>query len=292
MHLIIGGTTKSGTTSLFHYLGDHPEVCSSSMKETRFFLDKEYPLSSKYRYEDGIEKYQEFFKHHRTEKILMEATPDYLYSKDTGKKIKESLANTKLIFILREPKARFISWFNFSKQIGKIDSAETLEQYIEMQFTESESPEQHLMALQQGNYSTYLKDYYKYFSKDDICICFFEDLVKTPLPFMKSLATFLNIDAQFYEDYSFEKHNTTVHIKNQGLHAKYIEVSFNIRKFTHNKKVIHGFLKGLKKILNPLYEKLNSQKKEFAGITETASKQLDKFYLAEKKLYEGKYEDI
>lgn len=291
-HLIIGGTTKSGTTSLFNYLGDHSEVCSSSMKETRFFLDKEYPLSSKYRYEDGAEKYFEFFKHHLSEKILMEATPDYLYSKNTPKKIKKSLPDAKLIFILREPRERFISWFNFSKQIGKIDSSETLQRFIEMQSMQRECSEQHLMALQQGIYSKYLKEYYECFSKNDIHICFIEDLVSAPLQFMKAIANFINIDAEFYEDYSFEKHNATVQIKNQGLHSKYIEISFAIRKFTHNKKMIHGILKGLKIIFYPIYEKLNSQKSESVDINEKAYKQIDKYYQAERRLYEEKYKEF
>ncbi len=222
----------------------------------------------------------------------MEATPDYLYSKNTSKKIKESLTNPKVIFILREPRERFISWFNFSKQIGKIDSTETLQRFIEMQLMQAEYSEQHLMALQQGNYSAYLKEYYKCFSKDDIHICFFEDLVSAPLQFMKAIATFIDINAGFYEDYSFEKHNATVQIKNQGFHSKYIEISFAIRKFTHNKKMIHGILKGLKKILYPIYEKLNSQQSESTDINETAYKHLDKYYQAEKKFYEGKYKEF
>ena len=46
-YLIIGGTTKAGTTSLHAYLSDHPQVCASSIKETRFFLDRDYPLEAK-----------------------------------------------------------------------------------------------------------------------------------------------------------------------------------------------------------------------------------------------------
>jgi hypothetical protein len=34
---IIAGTNKAGTTSLFRYLSDHPEVCASNIKEISFF---------------------------------------------------------------------------------------------------------------------------------------------------------------------------------------------------------------------------------------------------------------
>lgn len=293
IHLIIGGTTKSGTTSLFRYLGDHPEVCSSSMKETRFFLDKEYPLESKHRYEDGVEKYQNFFKHHNSEKVLMEATPDYLYSKNTAEKIKSSIPNAKLIFILREPKSRFISWFNFSKQIGKLNSETSLEEYIEMQLmNEDATQEQHLLALQQGNYSTYLQWYYNHFQKSDIYICFFEDLASEPLAFMTKLALFLNIDSEFYKTYGFEKHNSTISIKNQSIHKKYLDISYSIRKFTHNKKFIHSTLKSIKKIFNPIYEKYNSQQSKSNGITDQSLKKLDKFYAKENRFYQEHYQSL
>ena len=57
-YIIIGGTTKAATTSLYFYLADHPNVCASNIKETRFFLDADYPLPVKYRLEDGLEKYE------------------------------------------------------------------------------------------------------------------------------------------------------------------------------------------------------------------------------------------
>lgn len=47
---IIGGGSKAGTTSVFNYLADHPEICAADAKETRFFLDADYPLPSKLRY--------------------------------------------------------------------------------------------------------------------------------------------------------------------------------------------------------------------------------------------------
>src|SRR3712207_1668459 len=96
-YLIIGGTTKAATTSLFSYLADHPQICASSLKESRFFLDADYPVSSKCRFEDGLDKYDELFQHCRDDRLLrLEATPDYLYSAATPQKIKFSLPKAKL----------------------------------------------------------------------------------------------------------------------------------------------------------------------------------------------------
>lgn len=60
-YLIIGGTPKAGTTSLYKWLSDHPDVCPSSLKETRFFLDWDYPLSSSAQYNGkNLEQYAVF----------------------------------------------------------------------------------------------------------------------------------------------------------------------------------------------------------------------------------------
>ena len=47
--LIIAGASKAGTTSVFNYLANHPQICASVAKETRFFLDLDYPLPSELR---------------------------------------------------------------------------------------------------------------------------------------------------------------------------------------------------------------------------------------------------
>ena len=38
------GAPKCGTTSMFHWLSEHPEVCTSHPKETYFFADPEIDI--------------------------------------------------------------------------------------------------------------------------------------------------------------------------------------------------------------------------------------------------------
>lgn len=51
--IIIGGTSKAGTTSLYRYLSDHPMISQSKLKETGFFLDGFYKKESKYAFQKG-----------------------------------------------------------------------------------------------------------------------------------------------------------------------------------------------------------------------------------------------
>lgn len=291
--IIIGGTTKSGTTSLFQYLGAHPQVCAASMKETRFFLDLDYPLSSRYRYDAGLPRYAEYFGHSQPHQYPLEATPDYLYAHGTAARLHTLLPNARLIFILREPIARFISWYRFSKQIGQLPATATLDEYLAMQTHDHHTAtEQFRMALVQGQYAHYLKNYYNHFPHHQIHLCFFEDLTNTPHQVLRTLCQYLQLDPQVYDDYVFAQHNATIGIKHQKLHARYQRASFALRKRVHHIRWLHGTLKGLKQWLHPLYAALNSQPAETPEMTPQAAALLETFYAEEKKLYASRYENL
>src|SRR6187399_1055850 len=95
-YLIIGGSTKCGTTSVFNYFEFHPEVCPCIMKESRFFWSDTYALSSAPRKHEQVNHFAELFDNCKNNKIRVEATPDYLYSSATALKIHEQLPNCKL----------------------------------------------------------------------------------------------------------------------------------------------------------------------------------------------------
>ncbi len=166
-YLIIGGTTKAATTSLFTYLADHPAICAATYKETRFFLSSDYPLPSRYRYKGDIEEYNLLFSDSDETQLRMESTPDYLYCEEARERIAASLPSAKLVFSLREPISRLISWYRFAKQIGKLPQTLSFDAYVELLFTSTnhhnETEEQHLQTLQQGCYTVYLEHYFNRF---------------------------------------------------------------------------------------------------------------------------------
>ena len=153
-YLIVGGTTKAATTSLFAYLADHPAICAATYKETRFFLSSDYPLPSKYRYKGNIEEYNVLFSDSDETQLRMESTPDYLYCEEARERIATSLPYAKLAFSLREPISRLISWYRFAKQIGKLPQTLNFDAYVESLFAtandDKKTEEQHLQTLQQG----------------------------------------------------------------------------------------------------------------------------------------------
>ena len=296
-YLIVGGTTKAATTSLFTYLADHPSICGATYKETRFFLGKDYPLPSKYRYKGDLEEYNQLFPQCDIEQIRLDSTPDYLHCPYALERIAEYLPRTKLVFSLREPISRLTSWYRFARQIGKLPQSVSFDEYVDKLFNiidleqdngakirslQGEIPQanernatndekfihensksgQHWLTLQQGCYASYLKKYIERFGNDRIHILFYEDLAAEPFQVLVELCQFAEIDQTFYENYSFNVTNRTETMRSSELHQKYRELRFQVRKWTHNKPIIHRSFRAMRRAVEPLYLRLNTRRDE------------------------------
>jgi hypothetical protein len=71
-NLLIAGVAKAGTTSLFRYLAQHPDVCPSDVKELRYFSALRYGEDMA-----PLESYSAHFAHCEGQRYRMEATPGY-----------------------------------------------------------------------------------------------------------------------------------------------------------------------------------------------------------------------
>ena len=279
-YLIVGGTTKAATTSLFTYLADHPAVCAATYKETRFFLSSDYPLPSKYRYKGDVEEYNLLFSNFDESQLRMESTPDYLYCEEACEKIATFLPCAKLVFSLREPISRLISWYRFAKQIGKLPQTLGFDAYVELLFDNryQEKKEQHLQALQHGCYNIYLERYFNRFGPEHLHILFYEELAAQPADTMAKLCSFAGIDADFYNDYGFKVTNQTQQMRNSELHRKYRDFRFRLRQWTHDKPVIHTPLRAIRRTIEPLYLRLNAQTDEKMQVSEETRHRLIEYY--------------
>jgi hypothetical protein len=107
-NLILGGSQKSGTSSLYEYLAQHPDIAVSKPKEPTFFsLEKNL---------DKLPEYDKVFgytpKPHRDYTYFMEASTAYLNEEYVPERISAVLGeNVKFIFIVKEPVERTISAF-------------------------------------------------------------------------------------------------------------------------------------------------------------------------------------
>jgi hypothetical protein len=105
---LIIGTMRGGTSSLFKYLGSHPDTAASLRKEVNYFT----------RYWDrGPDWYRAHFPITRR-RLAFEASPNYLFHPFAAVRAAETVPDAKLIVLLREPAARARSHYDHMVRLG------------------------------------------------------------------------------------------------------------------------------------------------------------------------------
>lgn len=259
-YLIIGGTTKAATTSVYFYLAEHPEICASSMKEPRFFLDDDYPVKSTHRLErDGPERYLDYYRHCTSEPVRMEATPDYLHSPGSADRIRRHLPGAEVVFLLREPIARMESWFRFARQDGMISRDVDFQEFVEGQVEEAPnaSTPQHLRVLAQGRYAPALERWRTSLGPERVHVMFFEDLVEDAASVVADICDCMGLDPGPLSDLDYAVHNPTRPTRFPRLHAAYKRLRYAVRQFTHDKPHVHALMRALRKGFERIYWRVN-----------------------------------
>jgi hypothetical protein len=106
------GAPKAGTTSLHHYLAQHPEIQMSAVKEPSFFaFAREGPSDN--RKVKRLDTYQALFD--PSVPVRGEASPNYaMYPLRQGvpERIRELVPAAKLIYLVRDPIERTVSHYH------------------------------------------------------------------------------------------------------------------------------------------------------------------------------------
>lgn len=227
-NLIIAGAPKCGTTSLFDYLVQHPQVGGSSVKETRYFIDRGYSLfKTESNYLDhGLAGYRRYFSHldSRGLKWICEATPDYLYQQSALENIADLPDDVTILFMLRHPADRAYSLFNFAQNNisvvhKKMDFGALLDDIERNKESYSDRPILRNI-IHHGCYYSYLHKWKARYG-ERIRIHLFEEMSANPRVFMQQLAKSLDIDPGYYETAVLEQENRTVQVRSQRMQRFY-----------------------------------------------------------------------
>jgi hypothetical protein len=185
-NFLVIGAAKGGTTSLYNYLRQHPDIYMSPMKEPNYFTDEDQ-LFGKRSVRSRIE-YERLFDGVNGEQSIGEATPRYLTSIGGASRIHADLPGVRLIATLRQPADRGYS------------------SYL-MRFTDSRefaSAEEVLRPgsdyFESGLYCANLQRYFDTFSREQIKVILFDDLIARPQETVRSLFAFLGVDPDFAAD--------------------------------------------------------------------------------------------
>jgi len=201
-NFLIIGVQKSGTTSIYHYLKEHPQVYMSPRKETNF-LSKDpnkdpkdrTPLPSQKKRIDTFEKYSELFQDVTDEIAIGEASPNYMANYEIAtQQIKRYVPDAKLIAILRNPADRAYSDYlmHVRDAIGK---PRKLSEQIVKKGKQS-------ATLKKGFYGEHLSYFYENFDRNQIQVFLYDDLRKDSQELMRNIYQFIGVDETYQPDTS------------------------------------------------------------------------------------------
>ena len=224
----IVGAPKAGTTSLYYYLNEHPEIEMSTQKETDFFSDSAIQKQGLYYGKnriDTLEKYHNLFPTTQ-EKKYGEASVSYLFYEDVPEKIKAYNSKGKIIIMLRNLVDRAFSHYLMDYRLGLISS--TLEEVIESKSYNKKSKLFYQQYIELGLYFKQVKRYLEIFGSENVHIILYQDFKNDIEVVMKKVYHFLEVDSKFEQKVE-KKYNTFSIPKNNFIRIVYSFVG--LRKF-------------------------------------------------------------
>lgn len=203
--IIIGGA-KCGTTSLYCYLGEHPQILLPHKKEIKFF-DEKFDL--------GLAWYLAHFPTitDNNNWLTGEASPSYLEYPQVAVSMSHLLPKVKVIVLLRNPVTRSVSWYYHQLPIRKKKKPlgeelawemEKLEGLTELEMMQlgRKYPNNILGSL----YYYKIKNWMRIFPREQILILQSEKLYSQPEKTMEKVYEFLGI--AYYQGKEYPQHNS------------------------------------------------------------------------------------
>ncbi len=204
-NFLIVGAAKAGTTSLYEYLRQHPEIFMPEWKELSFFIgDPCGPLHQVKR----ARYYFKVFADAHGHKAVGEASTSYLFDEAAAGIIRDKLGVIKIIIILRDPVAMSYSLYN--QQVRK--EGETCVSF-ESALKAEEKRRQSLnfrqrcygwhanyYYYQRGLYFEQVKRYLDTFGQERVKIILFDELAAATVKAVQEVYTFLGVDDNFVPD--------------------------------------------------------------------------------------------
>jgi hypothetical protein len=237
-NFFIAGAPKSGTTSLYHYLDQHPEIYMSPVKEPHYFAPeirlerlseplqagaardaadlKEYldgPMLEK-RFSGPVAEwpaYLKLFQRVNGQKAIGEASVCYLWSESAAGNIRAAIPNARIILLLRNPVDMVFSMYLHTIRSSACADPSALSTRIQCTFREAIE-----IGLRQrggkidifhpfldlGLYHAQLQRMLEAFPERQVRVYWYEDYRTRPMQMLAEIFEFLGVNPAFRPDMS------------------------------------------------------------------------------------------
>ncbi|MBE9040822.1 sulfotransferase domain-containing protein [Oscillatoriales cyanobacterium LEGE 11467] len=235
---LIIGAQKCGTTSLYCYLAQHPQIITVPHKEVHFF---------DLNYDRGLDWYGAHFPPSGLPgAIAGEASPYYLFHPQVPARVYQHFPQIKLIVLLRNPVDRALSQYHHEVKLGfeqlPLEEAiarepERLQGEVEKLSTDPtyySYNHQHYTYLSRGRYLEQLQRWRIYFPPEQFLILKTEDLHDRPDETLARVLAFLQlpiVDLPTYLSYNAGSYPRAIESVKQDLTDYFREPNQQLWKY-------------------------------------------------------------
>jgi sulfotransferase family protein len=225
-NFLVLGTAKAGTSSLYVYLKQHPQVFLSPTTELNFFAHEGRDLNFRgpgdveyIRSDSLVATYDEYCKQFADvsgETAVGEISTHNLYRAQAPALINRYLPNAKMIAMLRHPVERAFSAFSHMVRDGR-EETKDFRMALARESARIHSnwePLWHYKSM--GFYGAQLSRYFDVFDRKQIRVYIYDDFVARPLEIVQDIFGFIGVDKSFVPDMS-EKHNVSTILRSRRL---------------------------------------------------------------------------
>jgi hypothetical protein len=209
-NFLIVGAAKSGTTSLYCYLRQHPEIFLSANKEPKFFssLVLKFPLRGpgddfveQHRMVKSWDVYRQLFADVGGAKAIGEASTDYLYyGRQAIPHIRQYLGDPRIVILLRNPVDRAFSSWRHLRRDGR-EPEPSFENALDAENERKLLNWEFIWYYKDvGLYAAQVRAYLEGFSH--VHVCLFDDFVARSQETLRAIYRFLEVDESFEADTS------------------------------------------------------------------------------------------
>jgi hypothetical protein len=235
-NFFVAGAPKAGSTALYFFLAQHPQVYMSPVKEPTFFGAADIVASPVWDLvrrrvvaKPGIRDYSStlrasgplvlewddyvaLFRDARDEIAIGEASVSYLWQPSAAGAIHARIPEARLIFMLRDPAERlFTHWLGSAWRTPRATFRERF-----LGALHREGIGRNLVAI--GRYATHLRRFLDLFPRHQTLVLLYDDYRADAQAVLRKIFSFLGVDPAFPVDAS-RRHGETAVPRFRLLHA-------------------------------------------------------------------------
>jgi hypothetical protein len=225
-NFLLIGAAKAGTSSVFAYLGQHPEIFVSPAKEPNYFALAGQRVSFAGPGDTIVNqasitderRYRALFRGAYGARAVGEASTLYLYDPGAAAAIRRDVPDVRVIAILRDPVERAYSSFLHMRRDGR-ETVASFEEALDLEESRIDQQWEHLWHYARlGRYHEQLQRYFALFPREQLRVWLYDDLEANPREVLREVFGFLGVDPAFEPDMSI-RHKVAGTPRSKALHA-------------------------------------------------------------------------